>query len=474
MLFGCSPKKSEIKSQQGTTPSTPDKVTSPLPSGSGIDWNKTVSGGGNTNRPIDATPFYYTVAFNPPCTYDEYTDNSEGSYFSISKPVFDCFSNDDVNKSVNEFIENSSEKFFQDAQTMLSMKNDPENNLYYHKNGYGGFYVETVGNYVNINFERMLNCYSYSKDENGYEVYKDQVITEFTNELCCISLKTGKLLTIEDIFYDDCDMGKLLGIAIASALDSWDTSLKRPFRGLPANWTNFCLSNEDLKIAFPQQNPYTTYGSVIAIPLWRMREHIFMEDTDMSLIKELGEEDFADFVSKPYTSYLTNTDFRIVTMKRDGIDIMQLLQHKEGSYATDAINVEIEKLCRDIVKNIPTNTVFDYEPAINSECYVIANIATVTLSLSYSQNGIWSINELRATFDLESGKRYKAGDFITFSPQLYDSISYVTVPIPENIAETDNLSITAYGGAIFGWDNGNASAFVDAELVNKSLWRNIK
>ena len=483
MLFGCSAntyhndhtQKPEDDSSQPQKPEPPEneKVQSPLPSTDTIDWNKTISGGGFVPR-VSSLPLYYTMAFNPPCVYDDYTISSDGVYFNISKPVFSCFYKEEVNESVNGFIESVSQKYLEDAQKMLSLEDDAESNLYYHKNGYGSFNVEIVGNYVNISFERMLNCYSYSKDEQGYEVYIDHVITEFTNELCCISLETGALLTIENVFYTDCDLGRLLGVAIASQLDTWDSSLKRPFRGLPAGWSNFRITNECLEIAFPQQNPYTTYGSVLKIPLWEVRDHLFIEDTDMTLIKELGSEDFEDFVSEPFTYYLKNTDLSIVTLNRDGIDIVQLLKHKAGNYATEQINVEIEKLCRSINHNVPKNTVFDYEPAINIECYAISNIVTVSLSLSYSVNGSWSINELRATFDLETGKRYKAKDIIFFSPQLYESISYVSVPIPADVSETENVAVTPYGGAIFGWDNGNASAFVEGKFMNTSIWRNIK
>lgn len=492
MLWGCTPAKTAeqgpINPNEPTTPdapATPDEPVTPiepenpvaeLPAGSGIDWNKTISGGGKLTRSADDESVYYIVSFNPPYDMEDLSYNDNDSFVTIYKPVFSCFASDAVNDAVNAIIEQETADYISDSNEAFSVTNDVENGLYYRKNGWASFYVEIVGNYINISFERMINCYSYVLDESEYEEFVESVAFEYTTNNYCLDLKTGKRLTIEDIFYSDCDLGKLLGVAIASSLDSWDNSLKRPFRGLPEKWTDFSLtSGGELIIRFPESNPYTTAGASIAIPLWKLREHIRIGDTDMSLVTKLGTEDYEDFESEPYTHYLTNTDFTVVTLEKDGVDIMQVVQHKAGEYGLGSINPEIEKMCREMAAKIPSDIIWEYEPTINKECYVNANIVSVSLSLAFSVDGKWSLNEMRASFDLETGKRLTAGDIALLDhPDIDASLAYLSTPMPDNIAESTNACLNQYGTAIIGWGNGQYSAFIERRFINTDLWRNIK
>ena len=480
MLWGCSPAGNT--NSIPSSPAAPDEPLSPgnnltdLPSGSGINWNKTINGGGNLTRTVNDQDIYFIVSFNPPYDIVDLSHNDNDSFVTIYKPVFSCFASDEVNNAVNAIIENETNRYILDSDKAFAVTNDLENGIYYRKNGWLGFYVEIVGNYINISVERMINCYSYILDESEYEEFKESVVFSYITENYCLDLKTGARLTIEDLFYSNCNLGRLLGVTTASALDSWDTPLKRPFRGLPSGWTDFCLSSDgELILSFPESNPYTTANASISIPLWKLREHIRIEATDMSLLSKLGSENYADFESEPYIHYLMNTDFTVVTLEKDGIDIMQVVQHKSGDYGLENINTQIESLCKEMATFVPKDAEFEHDPTIMKECYVNANIVSVSLSLAFTYDGKWQIKELRASFDLITGKRLTAGDMVHFEhPDLSESLSYLPSPMPKDIAESINACLNQYGTAIVGWNEGMNSAYIERRFINTDLWRNLE
>lgn len=92
-----------------------------------------------------------------------------------------------------------------------------------------------------------------------------------------VDLQTGKRLTrLTELFDETVDVGALFNGWLAERLadQSGNWELKRPFRGLPQNYSNFCVTMTSMILTLPEGNPITPERQVFYMPLWELAPHM--------------------------------------------------------------------------------------------------------------------------------------------------------------------------------------------------------
>lgn len=447
---------------------------SPLPSAGGIDWNNVISGGGNAVKPDTySVPVYLTYMHLPSEQRDLSPDDEH--MMSVYAPVFSCFKDKQAQQKLNDFIDSLVQGYLEKTEGLYesyksSQAADP--GLHTRPFGWCGVGTEMVGGYLSLSFEYMYSCETYTLDEQGNERYQGSVDSFYSTDLYCLDPATMDVLTIEDIFYNDCDLGRLLGKCIAQSLDSESIELKRPFRGLPSGWTGFCISGSELRIKFPSSNPYEQYGVTAAIPLWKLRHSLCLRDSNTELL------DFGympeDERPTPSVCVFENSDFSAEVYEEGSERLLRIVQHSEGDYAIEKINADMKDMYYALASLRPDDGSFDFPPQLNKECYILANLVTVSYSLSVKVNDQWHLLQHCAVYDLKTGDRLKADDVVVIDENFKKDNAYLTTSIPDDLGSSSNLFINAYGSAIICWDNGKASAWAGPRHLKTDIWRNVE
>jgi len=263
-----------------------------------------------------------------------------------------------------------------------------------------------------------------------------------------MDLETGKRLTkLTDLFDETVDVGALFNSWMAEALASraGTGELKRPFRGLPQGFSNFCLTMTSIILTLPEGNPITPGRDVHYLSLWELAPHM-----------PALANNSADYVylSEPLKPYLMHND----SIKTEGLDLTLPftvgagVRLKGGADQTvmDKINAELEALEQSVMdlSVLPEElqNFAKHEKTWGSfEGWALGygDLITVQYSLYMNLDQQYRTQYYSLTFDRRTGQRLTAADLLTQEGK--DFIKKQHAWMADEIINCPEISLTWHG-----------------------------
>lgn len=277
----------------------------PLPSLGETDWNDIPkvwegTGGPNVSTWLDSRVYSTISMLN---SEDFYENQQNGPYSeSITTPYLTGLKNEEMQKEINQWLRDSiahlrSKTSYLDryvTEEVLACS-DAGISTYVSSNHF------ISGNLLSLSVSRTDMIFAY--DNEAEKLIENRLIT--TSLYRTYDMASGSEISLSDLFMDGTDLHSLLDPIIAEELASsegeidWGSfqtygGLKRPYRGLPKNYSNFSLSESHLMIFFPPDNPYLSENYTVYIPLDLLKEYLAQP---MSSCLPYVEEDLESYTS---------------------------------------------------------------------------------------------------------------------------------------------------------------------------------
>lgn len=233
-----------------------------------------------------------------------------------------------------------------------------------------------------------------------------------------VDLATGQRLTnLTELFDETVDVGALFNSWMAEELAprAGTGELKRPFRGLPQDFSNFCLTMTSIILTLDEGNPITPGRDVHYMSLWELAPHM-----------PALANNSADYVylSEPLKPYLMHND----SIRTEGLELALpftvgagvRLKSGADQAVLDKINAELEALEKAVIdgsilpeelqnfaKNEKTWGSFD------GWALGYGDLITVQYSLYMNLDQQYRTQYYSLTFDRRTGQRLTAADLLT-------------------------------------------------------------
>jgi len=114
---------------------------------------------------------------------------------------------------------------------------------------------------VNIIYDRSYQM----SDEDGMHI--GEIAVSEGRALFNFDLRTGRVLKLQDLFYDTVDYVQLLTEKMDRIGREQGYSFKASLRGLPEEYDMFCISGDGLVIGLPEGNAFTESETWYSVPL---------------------------------------------------------------------------------------------------------------------------------------------------------------------------------------------------------------
>jgi len=465
--------------QQAQTPSEPELPPvepAVLPVSGGVDWNTAPESAMGTggDMPQDASTAtwaawdFYSYSYEEPYVADDLSR-------TVSVNQLTGLTNTVLQQRINETVQQQIDALIADAAPIDAARAKAATlgegvTCQMNDNIYTNAYI--VGQILSVSVGREL--YAAYMDENG-----EYISTEGNCQLeaRCYSLRDGSELLLSDLFSDDCDYAALLRQLVGKQLNK-QSELKRPFRGLPADYDKFILSGGAMQLWIPGENPYidTVFGypTYVYLSLDQLypympllqgnpAEHLLpnAEVRRQLLQNSTLRFDAASFQLPPA---LAQEEMSFTTIR---------LRQAEGVAAAE-INAALERLEADIasgaalgLEELPP---YDYG-WVQCEYIAYQNHICVFYYISLGSEGSshWRIER---TFDLRTGEMLRLRDVVLDEAAVLQQLQDKGMDAVQAAAWLDSCDFCIYSdlSVNLGSSAGIESAFLSDNVINPALF----
>lgn len=291
--------------QDSKEPETYIPKPQPLPSLGETDWNDIPEVWEGTGGP-DASEWLNSRVYSTISTLhseDFYENQQDGPYsVNVTVPSISGLLNKELERKINEWMAASTEALRSQESYLERYVTEevlacPSASIY--TNISPNHFIS--GNLISVSVMRTDMIFAY--DDEAEKLIENRLVT--TSLYRTYDMASGSEISLSDLFVDGTDLHAILDPIIAEELASsegeidWGSfqtygGLKRPYRGLPKDYSNFALSESHLMIFFPPDNPYLSENYTVYIPLDLLKEYLAQP---MSSCLPYVEEDLESYTS---------------------------------------------------------------------------------------------------------------------------------------------------------------------------------
>lgn len=261
--------------EQPEAPKVPQVPRAQLPASGGIEWNNVsehaTGTGGHMPAEVQSAIWQAWEFFDY-----EYQEPEAGEDLSrsISISRLTGLTNTVLQQRINETMERTVAAFIADDAPVETARQKVRAlgegvTCQMNDNIYTNVYI--VGQILSVSVCRELYISYTGADGDDFpsEGYSEMEAWRY-------SLRDGSELLLSDLFSDDCDYAALLRQLVTQQLSDYE--LKRPFRGLPADYSKVIFSGGAMQLWIPGDNPYidTVFGypTYVYLPLDQMYSYL--------------------------------------------------------------------------------------------------------------------------------------------------------------------------------------------------------
>ena len=419
------PLPSQMESTDTPGEGSSASALSPLPSGSTVDWNdipEVWEGTGGTEKTTWLGSRVYQSAVS--LSYDSTSEQLQEGLFNLylTLPTYGGLKDPQLSETINQWSAAASAEL-QDGGNPLERYLTEDIRTASLLDGYSSISPNHFlsGNLLSVSVDRYDAMQAYDEAEQSLLAMYDASAYR-----CAVyDLRTGRQLTLSDLFVDGTDLHRLLDPLIAEKLaaseneTNWNTfrsygGLIRPFRGLPRDYPYFMVSDSYLMLYFPYGNPYLSESYTVYLPLDALADHLAQPVMDNTSFVTESVDIYTQFRAAPS---MTNTadNYDLLNLFGDeqlGIRPYRLKDALQRP-AIDQVNAEAS----DIYAALHDAPLPDWLEAARQDpgCYsyagsaLMSNQAFITLQISVyagiSGSGeIPQYQVLSRTYDAETGE----------------------------------------------------------------------